>query len=120
MKKFLQHRYFALLLGVSLAGFLLGYLGLAFVKTGSGNIFIEKIPENQHINPTLNTADLQESGTPVFVGSKNSTLYYLSWCSGANNISDKNKVYFSSRNEAEKKGYKPASSCKEINLFDRE
>lgn len=120
MKKFLQNRYLILLFGISLAGFFLGYLGLAYLKTGSGNIFIEKIPENQYVHDTLKTEDLQESGKPVFVGSRNSTLYYLSWCSGANNISDKNKVYFSSRREAERKGYKPASSCKEINLFDRD
>ena len=118
MKKFLQNRYFVLLLGVSLAGFFLGYFGLTYLKTGSGTILVEKMPENQHINATLNKEDLQESATPIFVGSKNSSFYYLTWCSGVGRILEKNKVYFSSRSEAEKRGYKPASSCEEIKLFE--
>lgn len=44
-------------------------------------------------------------------GSKNSDKYHQASCRNANNISDKNKVCFSSVEEAEKKGYIPAKCC---------
>jgi len=48
---------------------------------------------------------------PIFVASKNGTKYYLPECSGAKRIKEYNKIYFSSREEAEKAGYEPAVSC---------
>jgi hypothetical protein len=45
------------------------------------------------------------------VGSKNSDKYHLPDCPGAKQISEQNKIWFSSIEEAEKAGYKPASNC---------
>ncbi len=53
---------------------------------------------------------LREGGT--YVASKNGSKYYFPWCSGAQKISEKNKVVFSSKEEAEKAGYQKASNCK--------
>lgn len=45
------------------------------------------------------------------VGSKNSDKYHLPDCPGAKQISEKNKIWFDSIEEAEKAGYKPAANC---------
>lgn len=46
------------------------------------------------------------------VGSKSGTKYHYPWCSGAKTISEANKIYFSSKADAEARGYTPASNCK--------
>ncbi len=45
------------------------------------------------------------------VGSINSDKYHLPDCPGAKQISEKNKIWFDSPEEAEKAGYKPAQNC---------
>lgn len=45
------------------------------------------------------------------VGSVNSDKYHLPECPGAKQISEKNKIWFDSIEEAEKAGYKPAANC---------
>ncbi len=49
---------------------------------------------------------------PTFVGSKNGTKYHALWCPGASQIKEENKIYFASKEEAQKLGYTPASNCK--------
>lgn len=48
----------------------------------------------------------------LFVASKNGTKYHYPWCSGAQRIKEENKVWFNTKEEAEKAGYTPASNCK--------
>lgn len=50
--------------------------------------------------------------TKKYVGSRSGTKYHLPECSGALRIAETNKVWFASREEAEKSGYSPASNCK--------
>lgn len=50
----------------------------------------------------------------AYVGSKNGKTYHLPWCSGAKRIKDENKVWFTSKVEAEAAGYAPAGNCKGI------
>ena len=45
------------------------------------------------------------------VASKNGTRYYFPWCGGAKQIKEANKVWFASKEEAEKAGYTPAANC---------
>jgi len=45
------------------------------------------------------------------LGSKNSDKYHKSDCPGAKQISEKNKIWFDSIQDAEKAGYKPAGNC---------
>ena len=59
---------------------------------------------------TVNIAPAMAAGT--LVGSKNGSKYHFPWCSGAQRISEENKVWFSSKEEAEKAGYTPAANCK--------
>ena len=49
-----------------------------------------------------------------YVASKKGTTYHLPWCSGAQRISEKNKVWFKTKEEAEKAGYNSAKNCKGI------
>lgn len=52
-----------------------------------------------------------EEKAAVYVGSKNSNKYHLPNCPGALRIKEENKIWFSSREEAENLGYTPASNC---------
>lgn len=52
-----------------------------------------------------------ENQAALLVGSKNGNKYHFPWCSGASRISEANKVYFKSPEEAKAKGYTPASNC---------
>ena len=47
----------------------------------------------------------------AIVASKNGSKYYLPSCSGANRISDVNKVWFASPAAAAAAGYAPAANC---------
>lgn len=62
--------------------------------------------------PSLTETKIQTGGG--YVASKNGTKYYLPWCGGAQKISQKNKITFASKEEAEKAGYQPAANCKGI------
>jgi hypothetical protein len=57
------------------------------------------------------TSDFEQTAN-LLVGSKNSSVYHFPWCSGAQRISESNKIWFSSKEEAEKAGYRPAANCK--------
>lgn len=46
-----------------------------------------------------------------FVASKNGTAYHFPWCPGALRIKEENKIWFETKEEAEKAGYKPAGNC---------
>ena len=60
--------------------------------------------------PAVNSAKV-ETGDKLYVASKNGSAYHFPWCSGAQRIKEANKIYFSSREEAEKAGYRPAANC---------
>lgn len=47
-----------------------------------------------------------------FVASRAGGKYHFPWCPGAQRISEANKIWFSSVEEARKAGYTPASNCK--------
>ncbi|MFH1979380.1 MAG: hypothetical protein ABII97_03290 [Patescibacteria group bacterium] len=48
----------------------------------------------------------------LLVASKNGSKYHYPWCSGAQKMKEDNKVWFDSKEEAERAGYSPASNCK--------
>lgn len=95
----------------SLASFGLGYLAGFDAGQQSGK------------EPSLVAASTSGQKTPApgvgaptksvgVVASKNGTKYYLPECTGANNISDANKVWFVSAEAARAAGYAPAANCK--------
>jgi hypothetical protein len=60
--------------------------------------------ENKDVNSPTNNVQV--------VGSKSGTKYHLPSCPGAKQISEKNKITFNSIEEAQAKGYSPATNCK--------
>lgn len=46
-----------------------------------------------------------------YVGNKSTKVYHISECTHAGKISTKNEIYFSSRSEAEAKGYRRCYYC---------
>ncbi|MBI2024052.1 hypothetical protein HYT00_01550 [Candidatus Giovannonibacteria bacterium] len=87
---------------VSIIGFALGRISA--IKEFQYPISIEK----QEMSPA--EQKMGKEGGQI-VGSKNGTSYHYSWCSGAARIKEENKIYFSSRDDAEKAGYRPAANC---------
>lgn len=52
------------------------------------------------------------SGQDNFVASKNGEYYYPLDCAAANRIKDANKIFFETKEAAERKGLKPSAYCK--------
>ncbi len=69
------------------------------IKTGEGQI----------ATPPPAMSSTSES---TLVGSKTGKKYHYTWCSGAQRIAEANRVYFSSKADAETRGYTPAANCK--------
>jgi competence protein ComEC len=60
------------------------------------------------------TARCEKSSSPQtdqFVGNANSKVFHLSICDSVSNMSDKNKRYFDTIEQAESKGYRPCKNC---------
>jgi hypothetical protein len=55
-------------------------------------------------------ASTDHSNTSV-VASKSGTKYHYLWCSGAQRISEQNKIVFDNKDLAERAGYTLASNC---------
>lgn len=58
-----------------------------------------------------NSSQAADSNSSQFIGNKNSHIVHKSTCKSAKKMSDKNKVYFSTYEEAENNGYTPCKSC---------
>ena len=76
-----------------------GALATTTPKTSGEEVPISKVGET-------------DGTTGQVVASKNGTRYYLPWCSAAERILAKNKVFFASAFEAEKAGFTKAANCK--------
>lgn len=50
----------------------------------------------------------------IYVASKKGTKYYFAWCDGVKRIKEENKIWFNTKEEAEKRGLAPAKNCKGI------
>ena len=46
-----------------------------------------------------------------YVASKNGKNYYHISCSGVGRINEENKIYFKTKDDAEKQGFKPSKTC---------
>lgn len=142
-KGFLQNSEVALvglIIAVSLGSFLLGRLsaldmarsdsqGAAVTLTeaqepipaGEGSERITAatttVSEGKGTTSTQNPNSAQPSEVLTatsYVASKTGTKYHLPWCSGAARIKEENKVWFTSKADAEAAGYEPALNCKGI------
>ena len=89
---------------VGLAGFGLGKLS-ALEK---GRDLVQIKPNNQSV---LVSSTTSETSQGLLVASKTGKKYHFPWCAGASQITDKNKIWFNSYEDAQKAGYTPASNC---------
>jgi len=89
----------AIIFLASSGSFGLGYL--AGIDAGQGREVVQE-----------EVVSVSASGTGKVVASKNGTKYYLPGCTGADRISETNKVWFSSDAAAIKAGYTLATNCK--------
>lgn len=112
-------------------GFFYGLLivVIAVASFGLGRLSVDQAPQTTPYMPitvTQTATVVEATVTPAgdvqttssskkeYVGSKNGSKFHLLTCPGAKQISDENKVYFSSKQDAQKQGYTPASNCKGI------
>ncbi len=70
-----------------------------YISTG------EEVSEVEKATSTNNEA------LPAYIGNKNSKVLHKPTCGSVSEMTDKNKVSFNTREEAEKAGYKPCGSC---------
>lgn len=78
-------------------------------EAGIMNYGTNKKTENAANNPNSSLIIPDSSGR--YVASKNGTAYHYPWCPSALKIKEENKVWFNTKEEAEKAGYKPAGNC---------
>jgi len=114
--------YFAVTL-IVLTGFICFFCGMLYQKERSRPPVVitggEPVFSREGVATTSKFLLLDNSSTTVrvsgaYVGSKSSHKFHLPWCPGALKISDANKIWFDSKEEALAKGYTPASNCKGI------
>jgi endonuclease YncB( thermonuclease family)/methylphosphotriester-DNA--protein-cysteine methyltransferase len=60
---------------------------------------------------TVTSPNGNQSSTGLVVGNKNSKIYHVPGCSTYNSVSEKNRVTFTSAEEAEKAGYRKSKAC---------
>jgi hypothetical protein len=94
---------------VSAGMFGFGIFAARILRTDQPPITVERLAPQQYSTPKSPNA--QVLGAPV-VASVNSDKYHYEWCSGAARISEKNKITFSSAQEAEAAGFTLAGNCK--------
>ena len=94
-----------------------------FVKDIAENNLEETVKNNQNKDTSLRVGETKlKNSTPtkknisdkkegMFVGSKNSKIYHKPDCPYAKKILEKNKIWFSSREDAENKGYHAGKCC---------
>lgn len=88
----------------------LSFILVAFISFGLGRLSVLQ-EEKQPIFIEQTASAEFPPIDKILVGSKNSDKYHYVWCSGAKKISEDNKIFFSSKEEAESSGYMPAANC---------
>ncbi len=69
---------------------------------------IEESRSGKNTTPSVMETAQPSAGTCPFVGSVNSDKYHLATCAVVKRIKPENRVCFASKEEAEKRGYKPS------------
>ncbi len=116
---YFQQRWHLLILLAALIGFVFSLVETKTKKKPRTSETIEtetvpeeKTPEQLPQEPVKTAPDIKEEFKPgKFVASQNSTYYHQPRCDWAKKINRKRRVWFSSKEEAEEKGYK-LHNCK--------
>jgi len=88
-------------------------LDLAATTLDSSQASINNINNNPSVIPAQVGIQSSSQGDikGLVLAAKTGTKYYYPWCSGASRISEKNKVWFDTIQEAKNAGYSAASNC---------
>ena len=78
------------------------------VEHQNATIFEPRVDPKEKIGSNAGNENI---GAMLYVGSRNSNKYHLPDCPGALRIKEENKIWFSSKKEAEDLGYTSASNC---------
>ena len=122
LKGFLENTEYllaGLIIVVALASFYLGRLSV-IEKTQEiqQKAQISEIRQSEEGVPPVSEVQSERGDTREsaggYVASKSGTKYHLPWCGGAKQIKEENKIWFETKDEAERAGYTPASNCKGI------
>lgn len=112
-----------LIVCVSLASFVLGRYSMtektSEIQNQGSAVTTALTQEVSSSEPMKNEVKIESQGDMQtaeggYVASKNGTKYHLPWCGSAKQIKEENKIWFVTKEEAEKAGYTPASNCKGI------
>ena len=87
---------------VAISAFAIGRLSVS----EEGSVATVAYPEE-----IVKRAQMSLSETQTVVASVRGTKYHYPWCSGATNMSEKNKIEFDSIEKAREAGYSPAANC---------
>ncbi len=92
--------------------------GISIWRTDiQGNIKAETDGEKIYISSDEETVEVEKATATVstessaYIGNKNSKVFHTPDCASVTEMSNKNKVSFQSRDDAEKSGYRPCGSC---------
>src|SRR3989344_5801145 len=97
----------AVIILTALASFGLGRLS----ALGKNKFPVRIETKNQSAAALSSQNPKTESAQNLFVASRNGQVYHFPWCAGAQRIKEENKIFFDSREEAEKAGLRPAANC---------
>ncbi|PCI28180.1 hypothetical protein COB52_04005 [Candidatus Kaiserbacteria bacterium] len=86
-------------------------VGLGAFGLGRLSMMEEQRPAIRMFEQTMKNVDPISMGGLV-VASRNGSKYHFPWCSGAQRMSEVNKVWFKSIDEAKKAGFTAAGNCK--------
>ncbi|MFT5037327.1 MAG: hypothetical protein ACI9VM_000906 [Candidatus Azotimanducaceae bacterium] len=97
-------------------GGLIILVGIASFGLGKYSVH-ETTPKEQRAAVVMtksaeNQIESSSATTKTYVASKNGSKYHLPWCAGAQQMNEENKIWFQTKEEAEKAGYAPAANCK--------
>jgi len=106
---------------VLVAGFAFGLGRLSKIEENKLPLVIEQSEESGEVLGTSVTTQnpntkAQPSTNPQttmgkYVASKSGEKYHYPWCSGAKRITEANKIWFNTVEEAQAAGYTPAANC---------
>jgi hypothetical protein len=88
---------------------LVGFGGFALGRLSTLERSVEPIQVSQPA--AASEANFEASGGSL-VASRNGSKYHFPWCSGAQQIAERNKIWFENEEEARRSGYTPAGNCK--------
>jgi hypothetical protein len=88
-----------------------GLMDKGQVSNSKGTSMTASTIKSSDTDEVRNTQPIDNSGK-LIVASKRGKKYYFTWCSGAKNLSEANKIYFNTEEEAVKAGLSKSTSCK--------